>query len=199
MRSRVVLIDLPKGSRLMIEHYHLPSEQTAWAAPYRGREGKLRSRKNANRRTGIFWRSKSDSTGMKVLGSQFLARLSRTGLYVIGHALTDLLRCFQRRPPDSRIARGALWFPPRQILVERAASGYDSGWLNGDGSTSLHCATLEQSPRIDGPPYAGPASSVNVRCASDSAANEVRGTPSFNNLVGERKERSTSVPLRRWN
>ena len=39
-------------------------------------------------------------------------------------------------------------------------------------------------------------SSVNVRCASDSAANEVRGTPSFNNLVGERKERSTSVPLR---
>jgi hypothetical protein len=82
----VVLMGLPKGGHRVIDHYHVPSEQTARAAPYRRCEGKLRSRKNANRRSGIFRRSKSDCTGREVLGSQFLARLSKTGLHVIGHA-----------------------------------------------------------------------------------------------------------------
>jgi hypothetical protein len=56
----VVLMGLPKGGHRVIDHYHVPSEQTARAAPYRRCEGKLRSRKNANRRSGIFRRSKSD-------------------------------------------------------------------------------------------------------------------------------------------
>jgi hypothetical protein len=86
MNSLVVLIGLPKGGRRVIDHYDPPSKQTAWAAPYRRWESKLRSRKKTNRGTGVFWRSKSDSTGMEVLGSQFLACLSRTGLYVIAHA-----------------------------------------------------------------------------------------------------------------
>ena len=86
MRSRVVLINLPKGGRLVIEYYHLPSEQTSCAAPYRGREGKLCSRRNTNRHTGIFRRSKSDCAGMEGLGSQLLPHLSRAGLYVIARA-----------------------------------------------------------------------------------------------------------------
>jgi hypothetical protein len=78
MRSRVVLIDLPKGGRLVIEYYHLPSEQTAWAAPYRGREGKLCSRKNTNRRSGIFRGSKPDRARIEVMGAQFLTDFGRT-------------------------------------------------------------------------------------------------------------------------
>jgi hypothetical protein len=70
----------------VIEYYHLPSEQTSCAAPYRGREGKLCSRRNTNRHTGIFRRSKSDCAGMEGLGSQLLPHLSRAGLYVIAHA-----------------------------------------------------------------------------------------------------------------
>jgi hypothetical protein len=44
---------LPKDGRRVIEDHHFPPKQTAWAAP-----GKLCSRKNANRRRGIFrgWR-----------------------------------------------------------------------------------------------------------------------------------------------
>jgi len=42
MREGVGLIDVPKGGRRVFDYYHLPSEQTAWAAPYRSREGKLR-------------------------------------------------------------------------------------------------------------------------------------------------------------
>ena len=100
MRSRVVLIDLPKGGRRVIDYYHLPSEQTAWAALYRGREGKLCSRRNTNRRVGIFRRSKSDCTGMEVLGSQFLTHLSLTLAELSGvserifHAVPDLARNF---------------------------------------------------------------------------------------------------------
>jgi hypothetical protein len=99
MRSRVVLSDLPKGGRRVFDYYHLPSEQTAWAAPYRSRECKLCSRKNTNRRIDIFRRSKPDCTSMEVLGSQFLAHLSRTGLYVIAHGA---LLCSSQRNPKLR-------------------------------------------------------------------------------------------------
>jgi hypothetical protein len=60
MRSRVVLVDLPKDGRRVFDHSRLPRKQTASAAPYRSREGKFCSRKNANRRLGIFRRSKPD-------------------------------------------------------------------------------------------------------------------------------------------
>ena len=56
MREGVGLIDVPKAGRRVIDYYHLPSEQTAWAAPYRGREGKLCSRKNTSHRVGVFRR-----------------------------------------------------------------------------------------------------------------------------------------------
>src|SRR6202022_3781390 len=36
----VVLMGLPKGGHRVIDHYHVPSEQTARAAPYRRCEGK---------------------------------------------------------------------------------------------------------------------------------------------------------------
>src|ERR1700730_1848901 len=32
--------------------------------------------------------------------------------------MLNLLRCLQRRPTDTRIVRGALWFPPRRVSVE---------------------------------------------------------------------------------
>jgi hypothetical protein len=99
MRSRVVRSDLPKGGRRVFDYYHPPSEQTAWAAPYRSREGKLCSRKNTNRRIDIFRRSKSDCTSMEVLGSQFLAHLNRTGLYVIAHAGRS--SCSSQRNPTN--------------------------------------------------------------------------------------------------
>src|ERR1700736_3583918 len=58
--------------------------------------------------------------------------------------MLDLLRCLQRRPTDTRIVRGALWFPPHRVSVQprcirlrfRAAR-----WAKEDGSTSLHCIT----------------------------------------------------------
>ena len=56
MRSRVVLVHLPKDGRGVLEHLGLPPEQLpACTAPYRSGEGKLRARKNANRCIGIFW------------------------------------------------------------------------------------------------------------------------------------------------
>jgi len=100
MNSVVVLIGLPKGGRRVIDHYHVPSEQTARAAPYCGCEGKLRSRKNANRRTGIFRRSKSDRSGVELLGSQFLARLRRTGLNILRHAGALLCSTQRNRPTE---------------------------------------------------------------------------------------------------
>jgi len=73
MSSRVVLVDLPKDGRRVFDHARLPRKQTAFAAPYRSREGKFCSRKNANRRLGIFRRSKPDCAGIKMLGCQFLS------------------------------------------------------------------------------------------------------------------------------
>jgi hypothetical protein len=46
MGSRVVLVDLPKDGRRVLEHLRHPAEQpAAYAAPYRGCKGKLCSRK----------------------------------------------------------------------------------------------------------------------------------------------------------
>jgi hypothetical protein len=79
MGSRNVLIDLPKDGRRVIEHVRLPAKQPAWPpAPYRGCKGKLRSRKNANRRVGIFRRSEPASSSIEVVGSQFVANSGRT-------------------------------------------------------------------------------------------------------------------------
>ena len=83
MRSRVVLVDLPKDGRRVIDHSHLPPEPPESVTPYRGCKGKLCSRKNTNCRMGIFRRSKPDCTGIEVLRSQFLTNLSRRGLYVL--------------------------------------------------------------------------------------------------------------------
>ena len=58
MRSRVVLIDLPKDGRRVIEHSGLPAEP-GMPYTYRGCKGKFCSRKNANRRVEIVPRSKS--------------------------------------------------------------------------------------------------------------------------------------------
>src|SRR3984893_15876657 len=126
MHSRVVLIDLPKGGRRVIDYYHLPSEQTAWAAPYRGREGKLCSRKNTKRHNGIFRHSKPDCTRMEVLGSQFLAHLSRTGLYVIAHAGRSSCSS-QRNPTNRRIAGQGFRVPPRRSRLKISGTDYGSG------------------------------------------------------------------------
>ena len=65
MGSRVVLIDLPKDGRRVIEDLRFPTEPPASAAPYRSGEGKFCSRKNANRRVAIFRRSKARVPVMK--------------------------------------------------------------------------------------------------------------------------------------
>src|ERR1700737_579078 len=57
MCVRVVLIDLPKDSRRVIDHLRLLAKRPAWATPYGLSKGELRSRKNANCRVGIFRRS----------------------------------------------------------------------------------------------------------------------------------------------
>ena len=78
MRSRVVLVDLSKDSRRVSGHSRLPRKQTASAAPYRSREGKFCSRKNANRCIAICRRSKPNCTGIEVPRFQFLADFGRT-------------------------------------------------------------------------------------------------------------------------
>jgi hypothetical protein len=57
----------------VIEHLRLPPKQPESAARYRTGEGKLCSRKNANRSIGIFRGSKPDCTGIEVLRSQLFA------------------------------------------------------------------------------------------------------------------------------
>jgi hypothetical protein len=74
----VVLVDLSKDSRRVIDHFHLPPKPPASAAPYRSGEGKLCSRKNANCRVDIFRSSEPCRTGIEVMGCQFLAHLGRT-------------------------------------------------------------------------------------------------------------------------
>jgi hypothetical protein len=128
MREGVGLIDVPKAGRRVIDYYHLPSEQTAWAAPYRGREGKLCSRKNTNRHNGIFRRSKPDCPRMEVLGSQFLAHLSRTGLYVIAHAGRS--SCSSQRNPDQpKNCVTRLSVPASSVSVENKVVPAGSGSL----------------------------------------------------------------------
>ena len=83
MRSRDVLVDLPKDGRRVIEGTRFPTEQAVRPTTNGFGKGKLCPRKNANRRLGIFLRSKSDCTGIEVLRSQFLANSGRTGLYVL--------------------------------------------------------------------------------------------------------------------
>ena len=65
----VVLVDLSKDSRRVIDHFHLPPKPPASAAPYRSGEGKLCSRKNANRRVYIVGRGESCRTRIELLGS----------------------------------------------------------------------------------------------------------------------------------
>jgi hypothetical protein len=78
MRSRVVLVDLPKDGRRVIEDLRSPGKQAAWAALYRSGERKLRPRMDANRRICIFRCSKSARPGIEGMGSQFLANFGRT-------------------------------------------------------------------------------------------------------------------------
>src|ERR1700719_2020825 len=78
MGSRVVLIDLPEDRRRMGDHIRLPAKQHTWAAHYRLGKGELRSRKNANRRVGIFRRSEPASSSIEVVGSQLVANLGGT-------------------------------------------------------------------------------------------------------------------------
>src|ERR1700730_16408335 len=155
--SRVVLIDLPKDGRPVIEDHHFPPKQTAWAAP-----GKLCSRKNANRRRVIFRRSKSDSAGIEVLRSQFLTDLSRTGLYLL-QAIVAHAGTFSVVSSAARLTQELCEEPcgSRRIgfRFNRGASGYDSGPLDGRKKMAAHpcivlppersspCATGIRSPR----------------------------------------------------
>ena len=76
MRSRVVLVDLPKDGCRVIEDTRFPTEQAV--RPYGFGKRKLCSRKNANRCIAIFRRSKPDCARIEVLGSQFLASIGST-------------------------------------------------------------------------------------------------------------------------
>src|ERR1700730_8065364 len=157
MGTRVVLIDLPKDGRPVIEDHHFPPKQTAWAAP-----GKLCSRKNANRRRVIFRRSKSDSAGIEVQRSQFLTDLSRTGLYLL-QAIVAHAGTFSVVSSAARLTQELCEEPcgSRRIgfRFNRGASGYDSGPLDGRKKMAAHpcivlppersspCATGIRSPR----------------------------------------------------
>src|ERR1700730_10537644 len=112
MSVGLVLVDLPKDGRRVIDHSRLPRKQPTWAAPYRSGEGKLCSREKANRRVGIFRCSKPYSARSEMLGCQFLSDLSWTRSYglsaVVAHGEAPPLS------PAPRIKariRGASWFP----------------------------------------------------------------------------------------
>jgi hypothetical protein len=77
MRSRVVLIDLPKDGRGVLE-YVCAEQPPASVAPYRSCKRKLCCRKNANRCVDLFRGSKAACAGIEELGSQFVTDLSWT-------------------------------------------------------------------------------------------------------------------------
>jgi hypothetical protein len=78
MRSRVVLVDLPKDGCRVIEDTRFPTEQAVWPTTYGFGKRKLCSRENANRCIAIFRRSKPNCTGIEVPRFQFLANFGRT-------------------------------------------------------------------------------------------------------------------------
>ena len=78
MRSRVVLVDLPKDRGGVIEGTRFPTEQAVRPTTYGFGKRKLCSRKNANRCIAIFRRSKPNCTGIEVPRFQFLANFGRT-------------------------------------------------------------------------------------------------------------------------
>jgi hypothetical protein len=78
MRSRVLLVDLPKDRGRVIERTRFPIEQAARPTPYGFGKCKLCSRKNANRCIAIFRRSKPNCASIEMLRSQFLANFGRT-------------------------------------------------------------------------------------------------------------------------
>src|SRR6516162_1298746 len=110
MCARVILVDLTEDGRRMSDDTPLPAKEPTRAVHYHPLEGELRSRKNANRHSGIFRRSESASAGIEIAGGEFIAYLSRTRLYVvqavIAHA-EDLLCCLQPQPTKKQdCARG---------------------------------------------------------------------------------------------
>ena len=78
MRSRVVLVDLPKDGRRVIEGTRFPTEQAVRPTTNGFGKGKLCPRKNANRCIAIFGCSKPNCTGIEVPRFQFLANFGRT-------------------------------------------------------------------------------------------------------------------------
>jgi hypothetical protein len=78
MRSRDVLVDLPKDGRRVIEGTRFPTEQAVRPTTYGFGKRKLCSRENANRCIAIFRRSKPNCTGIEVPRFQFLANFGRT-------------------------------------------------------------------------------------------------------------------------
>jgi hypothetical protein len=79
MRSRVVLVDLPKDGGRVIEGTRFPAEQAAVRpTTYGFGKRKFCSRKNANRCIAIFRRSKPNCTGIELPRFQFLANFGRT-------------------------------------------------------------------------------------------------------------------------
>src|ERR1700730_6353930 len=56
---------------------------------------------------------------------------------------------FQSDPTDTRIARGALWFPPRRVSVEPRCIRLRfrvAPWAKEDGRTSLNCSASGTCP-----------------------------------------------------
>jgi hypothetical protein len=78
MHPRVILVDLPEDGPRVIDHSRLPRNPSESHEPYRGCKGKLRSRKKANRRIGIFRRSKPMRARIKLMRSQSLANFRWT-------------------------------------------------------------------------------------------------------------------------
>jgi len=78
MRSRVLLVDLPKDRGRVIERTRFPTEQAARPTLYGFGKCKLCSWKDANRCIAIFRRRKPNCARIEMLRSQSLANFGRT-------------------------------------------------------------------------------------------------------------------------
>src|SRR5713101_6518068 len=83
MHPRLVLVDLPKDRRPVVDPSRPEPEESGCRTRDLPRERKLRSRKDADRRRGIFGRGESTCAEAEIAGRQLVVNLGSTRLHIV--------------------------------------------------------------------------------------------------------------------
>ena len=83
MHSQLVLVDLSKNGRLVVDRLHLPPEQASRQASNLASEGQLRTRHYTHGQSGIIRGSEAACPGAEVTGHELIADLRGPRTYAL--------------------------------------------------------------------------------------------------------------------